>query len=997
MDNRFISIFQSLDISSKNGLASDDTIDSMTAFQRLFFSQVKEKIGIDAVYFLRDSDGVAKIPLIYFSALDKYDSEKIAQLHRLSWNMGEAPLLFIVTPDELRVFNNYESPRKIDGTLDPEAGLIDIIRLVDDLETQRQSLQQYNRSQLETGEYWRTSKVRFDSKGRVDITLINNLKIMRRTLINKIKVRLTEEQQGSANIISIVHGLLSRSILIKYLEERKDSYGKSVFPDGFYSTFLPDAQCYADILKDKKATYNLFSILEDKFNGDMLPLIENEYSIITVEDLNELRLFLLGDTNFESNQLALWPLYSFNVIPIQLISSIYELFFHLSDMDDDDKGTYYTPLHLVDVLMDEVYSWEGEYSPITFLDPSCGSGIFLVEAYRRIVCRWMKSNNTSNISNKQLTQLLRDCIYGVDLNEEAIRVASFSLSLAMCDFLDPRSIWDELTFPILIQHNLSVSDFFAQDEVFNKRSYDIIIGNPPWQSQLTDLATKYLKTNNKIVGDKQIAQAFSLKAVDLSKNSGVICLLMPSKSFLFNRSTKSTAYRKDFFKSNTISVIINFSAYRKFLFDHASGPAAAVIYRPVSPDGSEPIFYCTPKPLYTVEDIRKFSIDPNDICRIPLDIVQDDRIWTIAMWGSPRDLELVDKMQSTFKNLNDFIEKSDMCSAEGFKRGNKSKTCDDFMDYPVVDAKTFVPFYVNSEELEKVTYYDFECIVSKKREIFKAPHLILKQSHRKARFLASVLDYDAVFNHSLLGIHGDIDKLKYLCLIVSSKIFSYYHLMTNRKWLVERDELEAGDIWMTPIPNPTNEQLCIAVKIFDEIVSGKISSDSLEPFVQSIYHLETHEKALVNDAIDYIYDYFHSKGKSIVFRKPTKGELSVYFNVLDDILKNTLGKEIICSSHYFTGTPPLTVLLLLLDGNIVDTPQFHTGNQEIEEILIHLDSMLTEERYNVFVRRNVRIYGKDCVYIVKPTQAKYWNYTSACRDADEIFTDIMRAWRDDNE
>lgn len=184
----------------------------------------------------------------------------------------------------------------------------------------------------------------------------------------------------------------------------------------------------------------------------------------------------------------------------------------------------------------------------------------------------------------------------------------------------------------------------------------MVIGNPPWQSQLTSKASEYLKMNEKVVGDKQIAQAFSLKCADLCTHTGSVCLLMPSKGFLFNRSPKSTQYRKDFLMSNTLSVVINFSAYRKFLFDHASGPATGIIYSPVVPNKDNPIIYCTPKPLYTMEDLRKFSVEPNDICRIPLDIASDDRIWKIAMWGGPRDLELISKMQSSFASLGDFIE-----------------------------------------------------------------------------------------------------------------------------------------------------------------------------------------------------------------------------------------------------------------------------------------------------------------------------------------------------
>lgn len=73
-------IFECLDISSSTGLASEDSLRSMSPFQRLFYTQAHEKIGIDAVYFLRDINGVAKIPLIYFSVIQKYNAKEVANL-----------------------------------------------------------------------------------------------------------------------------------------------------------------------------------------------------------------------------------------------------------------------------------------------------------------------------------------------------------------------------------------------------------------------------------------------------------------------------------------------------------------------------------------------------------------------------------------------------------------------------------------------------------------------------------------------------------------------------------------------------------------------------------------------------------------------------------------------------------------------------------------------------------------------------------------------------
>ena len=112
MNNLLNDIYKCLNIDNSTGLASMDNLQSMTSFQRFFYLQVHEKIGVDAIYFLRDLDGNAKIPLIYFSIVQKNDPKKIAEIHRLAWNLGEAPLLFVVTPDELLIYNNYIAPQK---------------------------------------------------------------------------------------------------------------------------------------------------------------------------------------------------------------------------------------------------------------------------------------------------------------------------------------------------------------------------------------------------------------------------------------------------------------------------------------------------------------------------------------------------------------------------------------------------------------------------------------------------------------------------------------------------------------------------------------------------------------------------------------------------------------------------------------------------------------------------------------------------------------------
>lgn len=286
----------------------------------------------------------------------------------------------------------------------------------------------------------------------------------------------------------------------------------------------------------------------------------------------------------------------------------------------------------------------------------------------------------------------------------------------------------------------------------------------------------------------------------------------------------------------------------------------------------------------------------------------------------------------------------------------------------------------------------FERISNKNLSIFKAPHLIMKQSHRKGRFFASVLDYDAIFNHSLLGFSGDERLLKYLCLIINSKLFSYYNLLTSRTWMVERDALEAGDIRTIPIPEPSEDVLKRVVEVFEHVKSSGDES-TIDDFVFEIYRLKEHETHLVSDALEYIYNYFDRKLKSTAFKKPSMEDYQKYYSTLMDVLNNSLGQMFAPAASFYVGESPLSVLVLSIGTHTDNILRFFDNNEDTEHRLSQLDSLLTEDIHNIYIRRNVRVYSKDAIYIVKPKQQKYWNYSAACRDADELFADIMNAKR----
>jgi hypothetical protein len=480
-----------LDFSKHNGLVAD-VYDTEDAYLRHILSDTIIKLGIDAIFFLKPEKYGPCIPLIYFKLLEHPTPSEIAELHKLSWNIGQAPLLFIVLPDTVQVFNNLEPPREGDG----KAGLIDELNIFSQIEDERKALKKYERAEFETGNYWRRNIDIFKTNKGIFRMLLKNLDYMRRKLIN------------SGLSPKIVHSILIRAIFIKYLEDRRDRKGYGVFPNGFFNQFRSSANCFTDLLNEKKATYEFFRKLNDRFNGDILVVEEEEENTIRQDHLDLLRRMLRGEEYLDTRQMVLWPLYSFDVIPIELISSIYEQFFTLKSENQEvlPKGIHYTPYHPVAFLMDEVLPLSDNSTNIRIIDPACGSGIFLVEGYRRLVARWMKSNHYENPSAFDLIKILRDNIFGVDKDEKAIRIAALSLYLTICDYLEPKTIWNEVKFEQLVNHNLFDTDFFNKNTKFTADKFDLIIGNPPWESELSEPAEKYLKSKNKKVGDRQICR-----------------------------------------------------------------------------------------------------------------------------------------------------------------------------------------------------------------------------------------------------------------------------------------------------------------------------------------------------------------------------------------------------------------------------------------------------------------------------------------------------------
>jgi len=982
--NAFNHLCSELGFIKKIGLITSEN-DTQDAHEKYIFEYARGKLNLDAIFFYNSNSGPS-VPFIYFKKFETEDHQAIAELHKLVWNMGQAPLLFIILPTKVLIYNAYAPPKIERGNLDVYAGFIEEIRLFVTVDREIKKLSKYRSSELLTGNYWQKNSDKFDKKNRVNENLLNNLEFIRKKL----------NEEGLSN--EIVHNLITRAIFIKYLEDRRDRFGNNVFPKDFFNDYNESAKGFVDLLSDRNLTYSFFHKLSEKFNGDIF-FAEDELDQVKQSHLNLLQKLLRGEMYLESGQTTFWPLYSFDVIPIELISNIYQKFVH-SDNNKivGSKGTHYTPYHLAIFLMDQVLPWDETRTDIKILDPSCGSGIFLVESYRRLIHRWVKQHKNTRPSIQTLNKILKECIFGVDINEKAIRIAALSLYLTICDYLEPRDIWDNLTFQPLINNNLFSSDFFVIDGHFALEKYDIIIGNPPWESKVPDTASKYLKNEKKTIGDNQICQAFLWRVRDLCKPDGEICLLVSSKGLLFNRSSKNKQFRNQFFSITYIKSIINFSILRPVLYPEAVGPCAAIFFSPNN-QKNEKIRYITPKPTYSPQDDWLFIIEPQDISEISKEeSLDNDIIWKVAMWGTPRDYELIKRLLN-YPNLGEICDKKGWVSGEGFTVGKTGKKPDFWLSgKPDVQTKKLEKFVMNVSKLPKLEETSFVRPRNSNRPIFLGPHLLIGQSpHRNKGITAALLKDDAVFRHTILGIHGnqeDINDLAACCLIVNSRISLYFEMLTSRNWMVERDNLEKEEFMDLPIPIIALKSSEISWNFLETLAAESNPHSIIDKFIKKWYDLSDSDLILINDTIDYTLDFFTKERKSIAIKSVSSKILEEYGKTYCKILNNSFSNVKKFQMEFiYEGDGPLKVISIRLvepDEKFDNNFKKERIECDLKEILKKLDQSLIEEiSQSIFIRRTLRRYSQKTITIVKPNQIRFWTRSSALRDADETYREIM--------
>ena len=781
-----------------------------------------------------------------------------------------------------------------------------------------------------------------------------------------------------------------------------------------------------------------FPRLKREFNGTMFDTaLDDEERNVEKAHL-EILAFFLGRHDVGSGQMSLgFDAYDFRFIPVEIISAIYEEFMRGTDPDKQrDDGAYYTPRHLAETVLH--VALEGRYAEVMswkVLDPACGSGIFLVAMFNLIAEQWKRANGSRRRQTKAqaLLEILQTQIRGVDSNPEACRITAFSLYLALFEKLQPMDVdefkekvrqgpflpsllWtprDAIEMPVVIQGD------FLEDDLPLDHDFDLIIGNPPWESR----------------GKKQIALRFVDSSSKFIRQNGLGCLLLPS-TILVNRHGSLDL---GWFKSISAEKIVQLADFRFVLFE-ATHPCFILRYRNTKPVLEHVVEYETPKLNRFDRRQGVIVVEPDDHKFVPQrDIVEAglcgrlQALWSRKFWGTPRDEAFLQRLD-TFPKLVDLVEAKRLNEGVGFqpfypgvskakaKPLTPWKLSDNYLsndaDFPPITLQTddFISLRkglaqsVYKRAKGKQVPASLEVLRRKPREaVFTPPMMIFSKGFTKFAFSAHPVRFlDGL--RSITGDGRDADLLRFLTAFFSSRLCKYLTFHAGSNFGVGRDQLHVYESLSLPFflpdhelaPERANEIVRDASKIIkslerrgenanrerrDELASQ--AKDELESMVEAYYSVSDEERILIEDTLEISQRSIHRHGldgdvPSLAF--PDLNQRKLYADTLCGALNRYARKKGIKVSARGMASPQFNLMFMTVIFATEKKPYSEmNGEQELWAALTRLDKAAKHETGTFSYLRGFSFFEQDRLHMLKPAVLRSWSQTAALNDADAIF------------
>ena len=788
------------------------------------FRRAKSRLGLQGVYTLQPSTeaSASLVPVVYVCKATS--EQKADDFHRLVWNQDVVPFLIVHTPSGIKLYSGFRHNHSASGKVEG------ILQRLTDFNNISDLIEEFHADSIDSGKLWRRRGKDVTPESRVDWKLLDNLRTLDHWLRNK--GRLKKETS---------HALIGKYVYLHYLHDRKilsrERLAKRCGVDES-SIF----GCNADI----DSLRRILQYLDKWLNGSVFPIDFDSKHAPEQEHVCSVAGIFNGDemTEVGDRQLSLdFKAYDFSYIPIETLSVVYEQFLHAPDRPDKPSrgrrlGAYYTPIPVVNLMLSELEGRRSLERGMRVFDPSCGSGAFLVQCYRRLIEKEFPPGSDPKPS--ALRDLLKQSIFGVDVEPDACNVTELSLILTLLDYVHLRDLEDqrhEFKLPVLRNKNIFCANFFANPGAKHKalqRKFDWIVGNPPWKRLNPDKLDKedrptwkWIKSNEDEhpTGGNQAGRAFAWEVLKYLEPDGEVGLFLPAMTLFEDPARR---FRQEFFQQVKVNTVVNFSNLAEVL---SAGrfrvPAAAFFYELRSNDErtlDEDEFVRTYSPLVANQEPTRpvkqrtrneswsIVINASEIRDIPTVRVADGNglPWKLATWGSSLDQRLLVKLEHRFPLISR-LENDVIIVAEGPALEGDHVPTGDRRNVRVAEAVN--KKVLDMSELANLRYvFQFPLSAIKPNAkhyasvrrgsrgliVCRAPHVIVSAARNFAVFSDDYL----IVPPRQIGIastSNDTEFLKAISLYLSSDFAFYHQFLSSTEFGVKRDRSTLRALRRIPI------------------------------------------------------------------------------------------------------------------------------------------------------------------------------------------------------
>lgn len=1031
---RLVELEKQLGYEAANGYLKGEDLFSVPdlghVFRKAFQSINKGGCSLHGVYGIRTLPGRKNSPVSPVVYLCKANTESEAdEIHRLVWNQDVVPFLIVLTKTTIRLYNGQEySATKKPYTAEILHKEISFDQVADQLA----GLSAY---EIDSGNVWRKFK-KVERSKRLHKRLLENLR--------ELETRL----RGMGLTRNLSHSLIGKYVYLKYLRDRgilsdRKMAKWGVKPDQIFSR---NAQ--------KKAFKRVLIELEDELNGSIFPLDPEQ---VTNDQLQLTAGVFAGDET--GGQLHLdFQAYDFSFIPIETLSTIYQDFLHSVDENTNESkgkesGAYYTPVTLANFMIEEMNEHMPLCAGMSVLDPSCGSGVFLVQIYRRLIESKAKQERLTPVL---LREILNRHIFGTERDIDACRITGLSLILTLLDYVNPPDLENtRFKLPNLHNQNIFHIDFFQSQPLLADRKFHWIIGNPPWvelnagKIEPEDRpAWTWMQENKKSqpTGGNQVAEAFAHQVTQYSEHNGVIGLLLPAMT-LFKSESKE--FRAKLFSRVHLLSVANLSNARRELFEKAIAPPAAIFYSPYRENDPETesvhnnCFHVW-SPIVASQSFKtktpwQIVINAEELKELDQSQVQSGESlpWKITMWGSSHDQRLLTSIEKRFESLSVFAQKNGLTISEGLQlrsasSGEKTEPLPEVIGKYKLDISKLKNsgriFSFPDESLVKVKPEEAFCRKGRGKlplAVSKPPHVIIQVSRRFTVFSNSFI----IVPPRQIGISGPkkkINILKAICVYLNSNIALYHQFYFSPQWGVSIPISTLDTLENLPIPLSilSEKEISHLAGLHDRIVKadreerGKEDSErdlflknksskgknlldvlsEVNHFFYKLLGLKVWQQALIEDLVLEKLKAADNAVPENLISSPSEQELKQYAELLKSTLDDYLNSAGIRKYHEISVVYDQESGMVQISRTedpisakkIVVTKATAKTGESFQKM-----RQLIREQYSqwVYIDRNLKIYEKNTIFLFKPFKRLSWLRSKALEDVSALLGQILSEGR----